>query len=97
LDDFGGWHGVDFDTDAGPGGGQTAFRMTVRSELWHRHGLWHQIKRSSMDIDVDLVTTAMKDVLAGHEMKLTEQQSQEAIRTITGVPQEDSGEEQKGR
>ena len=40
----------------------------------------NQIKRSSMDIDVDLVNTAIKDVLAGHEMKLTEQQSQEAIR-----------------
>src|SRR5437899_5435131 len=40
----------------------------------------NQIKRSGMDIDADLVATAMKDILAGHELKLTEQQGQEAMR-----------------
>jgi FKBP-type peptidyl-prolyl cis-trans isomerases 1 len=40
----------------------------------------NQIKRSSMDVDADLVVAAMKDVLAGNDLKLSEQQSQEAIR-----------------
>jgi FKBP-type peptidyl-prolyl cis-trans isomerase len=40
----------------------------------------NQIKRSGMDVDVDLVSAAMKDVLAGHDLKLTEQQGQEALR-----------------
>jgi FKBP-type peptidyl-prolyl cis-trans isomerase len=40
----------------------------------------NQIKRSNMDVDLELITSAMKDVLAGRELKLTEQQSQEAIR-----------------
>lgn len=41
----------------------------------------NNIKRGGVDLDVDVLATAMKDMLAGKESKLTEQQSQEAFRT----------------
>ncbi len=45
-------------------------------------GLWfgNQIKNGNLDLDLDIVDQAMKDVLAGREPKLTQQQAQEAIR-----------------
>jgi FKBP-type peptidyl-prolyl cis-trans isomerase len=39
------------------------------------------IKSSSMDLDLDTVVSAMKDVLAGKEPRLTQQQSMEVIRS----------------
>jgi len=38
------------------------------------------IKRSNMDVDVDVVVAALKDVLAGKETRMTDQQAQEAVR-----------------
>jgi FKBP-type peptidyl-prolyl cis-trans isomerase len=40
----------------------------------------NQIKRSNMDLDFNVVSAAMKDALEGHDLKLTDQQAQEAIR-----------------
>lgn len=39
----------------------------------------NQIKRAGFDIDPDLIAAAIKDVLAGRELKLTEQQAREAL------------------
>jgi FKBP-type peptidyl-prolyl cis-trans isomerase FklB len=39
----------------------------------------NQIKRSTMDVDLDEVMVGIKDVLAGKDLRLTDQQSQEAI------------------
>jgi FKBP-type peptidyl-prolyl cis-trans isomerase len=41
----------------------------------------NNIKRGGVDLDVDVIAAAMKDMLAGKESKLTEQQSQDAFRT----------------
>lgn len=41
----------------------------------------NQIKRSNMELDVDQVMVAMKDILAGREPKLGEMQAREAINT----------------
>lgn len=37
------------------------------------------IKRSGMDIDVDVLANGIKDVLAGRELKMTEQEAREVI------------------
>jgi FKBP-type peptidyl-prolyl cis-trans isomerase len=47
----------------------------------------NQIKRGNMDIDVETVNSAMRDVLAGKTLKLTDQQAQEAIRTYQTAEQ----------
>src|ERR1043166_394946 len=39
----------------------------------------NQIKNSTMEVDMDVVNAAIRDVLAGKELRLTPQQSQEAI------------------
>jgi FKBP-type peptidyl-prolyl cis-trans isomerase len=39
------------------------------------------IKRGGIDLDVDVLANAIKDIVAGKESKLTEQQSQEAFRS----------------
>jgi len=39
----------------------------------------NQIKRAGFELDVDTVVSAMKDVLAGHELRLTDQQARETI------------------
>lgn len=41
----------------------------------------NMIKRNNLDVDPEVVVSAMKDVLAGRDCKLTEQQGQEAIQT----------------
>ena len=41
----------------------------------------NQIKRSSMDIDLNVLLGAVNDVLAGKELRLTDMQASEAIRT----------------
>jgi len=37
------------------------------------------LKRGGFDVDMDILTSAMKDVLGGKELKLTEQQSREVM------------------
>src|SRR5437763_17074951 len=37
------------------------------------------LKRGGFDVDMDILTSAMKDVLAGKELKLTEQQAREVM------------------
>jgi FKBP-type peptidyl-prolyl cis-trans isomerase FklB len=39
----------------------------------------NQIKRAGFEVDLEIVTAAMKDVLAGHDLRLTEQQARETI------------------
>lgn len=39
----------------------------------------NQIKRAGFEVDIEVVTAAMKDVLKGGEMRLTEQQARETI------------------
>jgi len=40
----------------------------------------NQIKRSNMDVDLDTLVGAVKDVLAGKDLRLTDMQASEAIR-----------------
>ncbi len=39
----------------------------------------NQIKSGALEVDTDVIMSAIKDVLAGHDMKLTQQQAREAI------------------
>ena len=39
------------------------------------------IKRGGVDLDIDVISGAIKDVMAGRDLKLTEQQAQEAMRS----------------
>jgi FKBP-type peptidyl-prolyl cis-trans isomerase FklB len=39
------------------------------------------LKRSGMDVDVDILAGAIKDVIAGRDLKMTEQEAREAITT----------------
>src|SRR5262249_21789836 len=39
-----------------------------------------QMKRNNMDLDLDVLVSALKDTVAGRELKLTDQQASEAIR-----------------
>jgi FKBP-type peptidyl-prolyl cis-trans isomerase len=55
----------------------------------------NQIKRSRMEIDPDVVIAAMKEVLAGKETKLTDQQAQEAIRAYQQAEQKKVAEKNK--
>jgi FKBP-type peptidyl-prolyl cis-trans isomerase len=41
----------------------------------------NQIKRSNMDVDLNVLLSAVNDVLGGKELRLTDMQAQEAIRT----------------
>jgi FKBP-type peptidyl-prolyl cis-trans isomerase len=41
----------------------------------------NQIKRSNMDVDLNVLLSAVNDVLGGKELRLTDVQAQEAIRT----------------
>src|SRR5581483_4935256 len=41
----------------------------------------NQIKRSNMDVDVNVAVQAINDLLAGKELRLTDMQASEAIRT----------------
>lgn len=43
----------------------------------------NQIKRGNIDVNVDTIVAAMKDVLDGKETKLTQQQAQQAIMAYT--------------
>jgi len=47
----------------------------------------NQIKRGNMEVDAGTVNNAMQDVLAGHPLKMTDQQAQEAIRNYQQAEQ----------
>ena len=53
------------------------------------------IKRGGVDLDVDVISDAIKDVLAGRDLKLTEQQAQEAMRSYQVEARAKQGEMQK--
>jgi FKBP-type peptidyl-prolyl cis-trans isomerase len=53
------------------------------------------LQRSGLDVDVDVLAAALKDVQAGHEGKLTEQQAQEAIRSYQQESQKKLAEKNK--
>jgi FKBP-type peptidyl-prolyl cis-trans isomerase len=53
------------------------------------------IKRSGVELDVDVIAAAMKDMLAGKESKLTEQQSQEAFTSYSAEARAKQGELRK--
>ena len=55
----------------------------------------NQIKRSNMDLDFDVVSAAMKDALEGHDLKLTDQQGQEAIRNYQQESRRKTAEKNK--
>jgi FKBP-type peptidyl-prolyl cis-trans isomerase FklB len=55
----------------------------------------NQIKRGNMEVDVDTVNNAMRDVLAGKTLKLNDQQAQEAIRTYQQAEQKRVAEKNK--
>ncbi|HWX22012.1 MAG TPA: FKBP-type peptidyl-prolyl cis-trans isomerase [Candidatus Binatia bacterium] len=55
----------------------------------------NQIKRSNMEVDTDVIVGAMKDILAGREGKLNDQQAGEAIRTYQGEAQKRLAEKNK--
>src|SRR4051812_11681582 len=39
----------------------------------------NSMKRGGVDLDLDMIMAAIKDVLAGRELKLTDQEAQEAL------------------
>jgi FKBP-type peptidyl-prolyl cis-trans isomerase len=55
----------------------------------------NMMKRSNMDVDLDVVIGALKDVVAGHDLKLTEQQGQMAIRDYQKAQQAKIAEKNK--
>ncbi len=55
----------------------------------------NNIKRSGLDLDVDAMAAAMKDVMAGRETKMTPQQSQEAINNYQRESQRKAAEKNK--
>ena len=55
----------------------------------------NHIKRSKMDVDTDVLVSAMKEVLAGKETKLTDQQASEAIRDYQRAEQKKVAEKNK--
>ena len=61
--------------EALPGGAE------AEHELCHRHEYWQQHQARRVDLDVDAMAGAIKDVLAGRTTKLTDQQAQEAMRS----------------
>ncbi len=55
----------------------------------------NQIKRGNMEVDVDAVNNAMRDVLAGKTLKLNDQQAQEAIRNYQMAEQKRTSDKNK--
>ena len=55
----------------------------------------NQIKRSNMDVDVDLAISTMKDVLAGRTLKFTEEQARQAIMEYQKQAQQKLAEKNK--
>src|SRR5678810_804776 len=54
-----------------------------------------QIKRAGLELDVETVVAAMKDVLAGHELKLTDQQARESIMAYQQEARKKTAEKNK--
>jgi FKBP-type peptidyl-prolyl cis-trans isomerase len=55
----------------------------------------NQIKRAGFEIDPDVVMSAMRDVLAGHELRLTEQQARETIMAYQQEARKKTAEKNK--
>lgn len=55
----------------------------------------NQIKRSNMEVDPDVIFAAMKEVLAGKETKLNDQQASEAIRNYQQTERKKVAEKNK--
>jgi FKBP-type peptidyl-prolyl cis-trans isomerase FklB len=55
----------------------------------------NNIKRSGVELDLDVLTGAIKDVMAGKELKLTDQQAQEAITAYQQEMRTKMAEEQR--
>ena len=55
----------------------------------------NQMKRNNMDMDLDVLIGALKDTMAGHELKLTDQQASEAIRTYQQEARKQTAEKNK--
>ena len=53
------------------------------------------IKRNNMDMDIDVLVNAMKEVLGGKESKLTDQQAAEAMRSYQMAARAKLGEKNK--
>src|ERR1017187_6471050 len=53
------------------------------------------IKRGGVDLDIDVISGAIKDVMSGRDLKLTEQQAQEAMRSYQVEARAKQGEMQK--
>jgi FKBP-type peptidyl-prolyl cis-trans isomerase FklB len=53
------------------------------------------LKRGSYEVDVDVLSTAIKDVMAGHDLKLTDAQAQETMQTFQREAKAKHDEEQK--
>ncbi len=55
----------------------------------------NQIKRAGFEVDVDVITAAMKDVLEGREPRLTDQQARETIMAYQQEAQKKTAEKNK--
>ena len=55
----------------------------------------NMIKRSSMDVDMDVVVAAMKEALAGKELRLTDQQASETLRAYQQEARRKTAEKNK--
>src|SRR5439155_27117489 len=55
----------------------------------------NNLKRSGFDVDVDVLAAANKDVLAGKELKLTDQQARDALGAYQKELQTKRDEERK--
>jgi len=53
------------------------------------------IKRNNMDMDIDLMSSAIRDMIAGKDPKLTEQQAQEAMRNYQQEARKKTAEKNK--
>ena len=55
----------------------------------------NQLKRNNMDLDLDVLFGALKDTVAGHELKLTDQQASEALKTYQQEVRKQTAEKNK--
>lgn len=55
----------------------------------------NQIKRAGFEVDLDVVTAAMKDVLKGSDLRLTEQQARETIMAYQQEAKKKTGEKNR--
>jgi FKBP-type peptidyl-prolyl cis-trans isomerase len=55
----------------------------------------NQLKRNNMDLDLDVLVGALKDTVAGHDLKLTDQQASEALKTYQQEMRKQTAEKNK--